>query len=495
MRNALLITALLLGVAAASSSSAQSAPAAAQLSPAPAGPWRDLLASDLEYVRDTLATRYIYAVYPGAIDWDAVHAPALARATEATAQVKDFAGYRAVLSQYVSAFRDPHLRLNFGIQVARYQWPGLALRYRDGRYVVGTSRVAGVAEGADITTCDGRPMDQWIDELAALEVGVPGVESTRAGFAGRVLVDAGNPFYRRPARCTIGGIDMPLAWTPISAEAWAAAAVPVVEIRDVATGLSSFGSDGAWIRLPSMTPRSKADADLYHEVIRQAPGLRRRGVIVFDVRGNGGGSYNWFMAILNALYGRDYASYYARERLRIKPVFVASTFKAPPKDAPPDPFATPADADLETVIDDVRQVKLPNGREVTVMGASDESRRARPAGPPPANPVSARVYVLTDYGCGSSCMSFVDEMLQFPGVRQVGLPTGVDMRSGSPLPYPLPGGTGTLLVPSMVRENRTRGENAPRLPSSRYHGDIADTAALQRWLTEDVMRESARPEG
>ncbi|MCC7197882.1 MAG: hypothetical protein IT483_00070 [Gammaproteobacteria bacterium] len=495
MRNALLITALLLGLAAATSSSAQSAPAAAPPAAAQAGPWRELLAADLAFVRSTLETRYIYAVYPGAIDWEAVHGPALARATEAAAQVKDFAGYRSVLSQYVSAFRDPHLRLNFGIQVSRYQWPGLALRYRDGRYLVGTSRLAGVTQGAEITACDGTQMDQWIDELAALDIGVPGVESTRASLAGRLLVDAGNPFYRRPAHCTIGGVETTLAWTPISAEAWAAATAPSTEIRDVATGLSSFGSNGEWIRLPAMTPRSKADADLYHEVIRQAQGLRKRDVIVFDVRGNGGGSYNWFMAILNALYGHDYASYYARERLRITPVFVAATFKAPPKDAPPDPFATPADTDLDSVIDDVRQVTLPNGHDVTVMGTSDEARRARPAGGPPANPVSARVYVLTDYGCGSSCMSFVDEMLQFPGVRQVGLPTGVDMRSGSPLPYPLPSTTATLLVPSMVRENRVRGENVPWLPSSRFHGDIADTAALQRWIREDVMRESARPEG
>ena len=39
--------------------------------------------------------------------------------------------------------------------------------------------------------------------------------------------------------------------------------------------------------------------------------------------------------------------------------------------------------------------------------------------------------MLTDYGCGSACISFVDEMLQFPGVRQIGLETFVDMRSAS----------------------------------------------------------------
>ena len=95
--------------------------------------------------------------------------------------------------------------------------------------------------------------------------------------------------------------------------------------------------------------------------------------------------------------------------------------------------------------------------------------------------------VLTDPGCASACLSFVDEMRQFPGVMQVGLDTTVDRRSGSSLPYPLPGGTATLLVPSMVREHRARGENVPWVPTARFAGDIADTAAVRRWLLQDVL--------
>ena len=191
------------------------------------------------------------------------------------------------------------------------------------------SRLPTVAVGAEITACDGRPLHAWVDELADLEVEIPGTEATRAALAARVFVDAGNPFYTRPVRCTIGGVETTLEWSSTAAERWAALAGPRAEVADVPTGLSAFGARGAWIRMPAMSPRTLAEADAYRAVIAQAPALRDRDVIVFDVRGNGGGAYNWFAAMLHALYGRDYASYHARERLRIQPVFVAGTIDGP----------------------------------------------------------------------------------------------------------------------------------------------------------------------
>ena len=469
------------------------AAAHSQAPPPATGPWRALLASDLAFLRQTLETRYIYAVYPGGEPWQSLYAPALARATEAAAKVDDFSGYRAVLSRLVSEFQDPHLRLTLALQPSRYQWPGVALHFSNGRYLVGTSRVPAIATGAELSACDGRPLDQWIDELAALEGGIPGLESTRVLFAARVLLDVGNPFRPRPARCTIGGVDRELVWTSIGAEAWAAATTLRSDAPEAPTGLSDFGTRGAWIRLPSMTPRNKSEADAYHAVIREAPALRDREVIVFDVRGNGGGAYNWFIAMLRALYGADYASYHARERLKIQPVFVAGTYPTGPRPANADPFNTPDDADLSRVIDEVRPLWLKGGREVTVVGASDDRRRLRPAGPPPPNPVRARVFVLTDHGCGSACLSFVDEMLQFPGVRQIGRDTWVDRRSGSSLPYALPSGIGTVLVPSMVRENRERGENVPRVPVVKFSGDLSDTSAAQRWVLDELLNPGDAP--
>ena len=103
------------------------------------------------------------------------------------------------------------------------------------------------------------------------------------------------------------------------------------------------------------------------------------------------------------------------------------------------------------------------------------------------------MFVLTDHGCGSACLSFVDEMLQFPGVRQIGRDTWVDRRSGSSLPHSLPSGIGTVLVPSMVRENRERGENVPRVPVVKFSGDLSDTSAAQRWVLNELLNRGDAP--
>jgi hypothetical protein len=102
--------------------------------------------------------------------------------------------------------------------------------------------------------------------------------------------------------------------------------------------------------------------------------------------------------------------------------------------------------------------------------------------PAPASPVKAQVFVLTDYGCASACISFVDELRRIPGVTQVGRETAVDSRSGTPLNYRLPSGNGELTVPSLVREGRERGDNIPWRPDVRFDGDIADTQAVLAWI-------------
>jgi hypothetical protein len=307
-------------------------------------------------------------------------------------------------------------------------------------------------------------------------------------MAVRLFADAQNPFFQRPARCRIGDGEVTLTWSQIRAEQYAAR-TPAAIVRDVPVGLSDFGANGAWIRLPSMSPRGPAEAEAYRAVIAQAATLRDRPVIVFDVRGNGGGPYNWFMAMLRALYGEEAARYHARERLRIRPIFVGGTLNMPPPGAPrqADPDAMPPDAELDATVNRIRQERLPSGREITIMEPADARARERPAGPPPANPVRGQVYVLTDFGCGSACISFVDELLQFPGARQIGLETFVDMRSGSPANYPLPSGNGVLNASTMVRENRARGENVQHVPSRRFAGDISDTAAVRRWILEELL--------
>jgi hypothetical protein len=105
----------------------------------------------------------------------------------------------------------------------------------------------------------------------------------------------------------------------------------------------------------------------------------------------------------------------------------------------------------------------------------------------PPNPVSAQVLVLTDHGCASACIGFVDELEQFPGVRQIGLSTAVDSRSGTAVEIGLPSGKANAMIAAMTRDGRLREDNEPQLPFVRFTGDIRDDEAVEAWVLQEIV--------
>jgi Peptidase family S41 len=471
-----------------------SSPLAARAAEAAPNLWRQMFRQDLAFARETIRTRYIYARTPGGPAWDRLLAQADAQAEADAEKVSDFSGYRAALVRYTDTFADAHLRARIDLQLARVAWPNFLVRYQSGRYVVVESATPQIAVGAAVSACDGRPIDAWIGDLAAPlgkaaggEDGSQFLEATRDFVARQLFVDLMSPFYRRPQRCRIGEAEVDLAWSSIAADQLARLSAPHDLLRDPLTAISSFGKNGARVRLATFAPSTSEEARQFHAVIDAAPSLRDRDVVVFDVRGNGGGNYNWFTAFLEAFYGEDYADHYATARLKIRPVFIdmprglpAAGAAKPSAQPPSDPFNTPPDKPMNALIIGMEPRPAAGGTRVYAgkLGALPAAA-LRPA---PPSPVHARVFVLTDYGCLSACISFVDELRRIPGIQQVGRETGVDSRSGTPLNYQLPSGNGELTVPSLVREDRERGDNIPWRPDVRYDGDIADTGAVLAWI-------------
>jgi Peptidase family S41 len=469
-------------------------PAARAAEPAP-NLWQQMFRQDLAFAHETIRTRYIYARTPGGAEWDRLLAAADKQADADAEKVTDFFGYQAALRRYTAAFADAHLSVRLDIQPARVAWPKFLVRYQSGRYVVVESLDSRVAVGSAVTACDGRLIEAFVGDLAPPlgkasggEDGSLYLESTRVSVARSLFVDNRNPFYHRPQHCRIGDADVDLVWTQIDAEQFAKLNAPYDLLRDPVTAISDFGKNSARVRIATFAPSTPEEAKQFHAIIEAAPGLRDKEVVVFDVRGNGGGNYNWFVAFLEAFYGTDYADHYAIARLKIRPVFIdppdgghpAASAKAEPAQHV-DPFNTPPDRPMDELLN-AGYASRPAADGTTVYAATLGSLPAAALKPAPPSLVHARVFVLTDYGCASACISFVDELRRFPGAEQVGRETGVDSRSGTPLPYPLPSGNGILTVPSLVREDRERGDNIPWRPDIRYEGDIADTAAVLAWI-------------
>lgn len=455
----------------------------------PQHPWAAMAQADADFITDRIMQESISAIYPSK-DAFAAQLAAARRVFDAeSAQVSNYTGYREALGHFVGAMQDQHLVLYFSLTPTTYQWPGFMTVYRGGRYLALASR-PGDAPEQDITQCDGKPMAQWIRQVAAYQQLPPaGLEATRVRATPIVFRDSGSPFVARPRVCTIGGRDVTLEWQSVAAGKWAADVSAATIFRDRVTAVAPFGDHGAWVRMGIFQPQTPVEGKAFKQLIAAAPTLRDKSVIVLDVRGNGGGPYEWFMGFLRALYGTEYADYHARARLQIANVFrvtptVLKEFDsddgAEVGDLAPPADGTPFDPDNARL-----RSALAAGK--TLLFTPANARAIPKPKRLPANPVTARVLVLTDYNCGSACISFVDEMKRFPGVVHIGVETHVDSRTGTALNTPLPSGNGVISVPAMTRDGRERGDNIAHRPDHIYTGNILDTEAVKAWVRDEVV--------
>ena len=463
-------------------------PVATALGAQPQSAWKDMAQSDLDFAARELRTLYISAVFPDPQAFERRIASSYALAKQEAAQVRDFGGYRAALSRFVSSVHDEHVSISFRLAPTMYAWPGFMAAYQGRRFLTTASEGGAIADGQEITACDNLAMAEWSRRMAAYEGGFPGLEKTSDTTARALFVDRGNPFLKRPEHCTIGGRQVALSWRPISTVDYAnkLRAQPTTRSREAT--VTPFGGNGAWVRMGYFYPNNKQEAEAFHRLIADAPGLRQKDVIVMDVRGNGGGSYHWPMGFLRGLYGQPYTDYFARARLAIVPVSrahqrVVDLFGQ--YGAQADEFKAPADIAAQW---DPKDAGL---KRATASGAAyfrpSGAMPKPPDGPAPANPVKARVYVLTDFACASVCISFLDEIKRIPGVVQIGLESGVDSRTGTPMEIDLPSGNGQLTLAVMTRDGRERGDNVPHRPAHEFQGDIRDTAAVRHWILHDVL--------
>lgn len=460
------------------------------------GSWRALFERDIDYLERAIPTYYIYASYPGGAAWDRQFKQALSRARREAAQVKDFPTYRAVLQHFIVSFEDAHFSAYFSVTSRRGRWPGFAVQYRGDRYVVVQSDVPDAVVGAAVESCDGEALNGWVDRQTAFLGGPKGLDSTRATIGQQLFLDDGNPLYRLPVACRVGGRDLVLQWRPLPAvpSRWVPqeaqrTSAPVPTIDDESVSVADFGTNGAWVRIGTMMPTGDQQMTQFRDLIARAPALRDKQVVVVDVRGNSGGVYNWFMGFLRAFYGKSYADYYARARLEITNVIMTPNVPEAADAGVPQGFSMgdmPPDPQMEATAGKASERVLPGGAKLVLTPAPVEALRL-PARAPNSL-VKAQVYLLTDYGCASACISFVDEMRRFPCVTQIGMETHVDRRSGGwPAAYDLPSGLAVVRMGRMVRENRKRGENEVWAPAIRFSGDIADTEAVKRWVGETVL--------
>ena len=422
---------------------------------------------------------------------DAAYAQALRRART----TRTYPQYSWALNELTSAFDDGHLGIMAEPKADAdfpwaFSWPGFMTELAGDKHKVTVSDVDRVATGALLIGCDGVDADSLAAERIGRFVGRWSLTSRRRSQAATLFLPPDNPWLSALRRCTFdqGGVRraVTLHWRPIDATKRKELLARSRERFHAPVSLERLTDGTAWVSLGSFdsdaasTGGQALDA-LARRIETQAADLRSAPRIVFDLRGNNGGSSAWLNRMAASLWGKPFLDAKRPEggyaEWRVSPENIAQIRT----------YRTSAAARRE--IDPAFYgwtVRTVNGleqaqRDGRALWAEPHGTSAAPATTgTPSDPVAGKVFVLTDYGCASACLDAVD-LLTALGAVQVGQETNADTDYMEIRERKLDDGA-VAWVPMKVYRDRPRSSNVPAVPRHAWDGSMSDTAGLQRWI-------------
>lgn len=456
-------------------------------------PWAQIALGDLQVIRQTLEDHHpgpVDPLNPGYRRWlEAGYDSALALASRATSMDHVL----AAVSFYTSGFRDGHLGWNSFFQRREVRWPGFVVGHRGGRFLVTEradwSMVDLPPTGAELVRCDGESPERRLTEgVMRFREGIPSVEASMVRLAPYVLVDDSNPWLPPFEACLFvaDGEErtLELEWRRIAhAEIEPAVANAAYGPRPDTYGVERPAPGVAWIRIPSLAENAGDNEAGLLRVVEAVPDARDADLIVFDLRGNRGGSSSWTPRILDPLFGEEYVNQ-LRQRVN-RGVYVqwrASSGNADfveDSSLPRHPPGSRFHDDYVELIATLRGA-VAEGRELTgdVSPPDPSSLRA----PSEQHPLGPRTVLLTDGWCASACLDFADVVLSIPGASHAGAATSADALYIDNRSILLPSGLGRFGFSMKVYRNRLRDHNEAYEPDLEYRGADWSTEAVQAWL-------------
>lgn len=468
------------------------------------------------YLRDLDSARAVIAAdHPGAVD---TANPAFARtlasayeeARRAAARVNGYSAYRVALNRFGNRFQDAHLNIGGTRPLEGVRDAGIYPVFRngalvaeevDGRY----GAQAAALRGATVQACDGRPASRVFREGVLSWRGRPAIEADWYLWAPLLLVDYGPMAGPAPASCRFrtGGrtVTVPLRWRPATS----------AEVRGHQQRLTSFAprplgverlEDGrtVWVNVPTFAVDEEREVAAMHTMIDSLRAEMARNhdwrLLVFDLRGNSGGSSTWGDQIAAAVFGEPWAQAAdawlgdgVYTEWRVSPhnleAVRGGARQAEQRHGVDSPEAMAARAFVDSMEAALRRGVVLYGRPTP--------RRGAPRPEPVAVP--GRIVVVTSASCFSACLDFMDRVRLHPATIQVGETTGVDTDYMENWGRPLPSGLSSIGHPMKVYRNRRRANNQAYAPQVRYEGRLQDTEALRGWILRRFGGRAGAPPG
>lgn len=476
---------------AATAVAAAAATPAATAAAAPAANWNAIARQDMQFAIDTLRSSHA-GVVGGKLDASAPLDSGAQAALIEAGQVQTERDYKRAMVRFIASFGDPHTSVQ--VKLKTEAWTGVVLDRIDGQYRVVWSEpgwpTALPPVNAIAQSCDG----VWVGTYLKTSVAPFSTRSMEYALAASdhardMMFDNGLGWA--PQRCTFtlpgGGarsFDLPLR--PV-------ADVGAQRIADVQkkyaavarpTGLYPLAKGMHVASMPNFDGAESGAA--YEKMYGELAKLRGAQWIVFDLRGNGGGNSDWGNRALKALYGEQYgeqlgemASY--GKRLIAAPATVTLFRRF--ADAPENAASRQELLGVVQRLESARQQGAPmavledaTAADNLALGAKV---RQRPGGP--------RLAAIIDRKCFSSCMSFLLQVQAIGDTVVLGEPTLGYSPYGEIAGFKLPSGKGALGIASALYDSR-QATREPFVPDLAYPGNMADDAALTKWVAATLAK-------
>ena len=458
--------------------------------------WAAALRTDANAMHQAIATSHPGPVNPEDPGFASRNDAQLVRALDRAAKADSFADYFYAMQEYAASFNDGHLA--YGVWGATpdevRRWPGFLTRYDSGgnQQVFVSEPWSGVPIGAQLLSCDGRDAETVARDRIGSRVGRWSLAAQRHLFGAMVFLDTGNPYVGPVEQCRFQhegkAIDVALQWRAPVANLYRQH-VFASAVRRPEFNWQRLDSGIEWFTIPSFdgdpnSPAGKKLRDLITYIETRADEIRAAPAIVFDLRGNGGGSSDWSHQIALRLWGQGAIDHHPEPpmtiRWRASSDNLAAIHKAFAERSKGGNLSAGTTAWYRDTIAGLEKA-VAAGDALWVI-KPQQAQAQEKTGDTPAYRIRGPVYLVTDLACMSACLDAVDLWTRL-GAVPIGRETGADTLYMEVRQVPLPAGLGAVSLPMKVYSGRSRGNNEPVLPRHRFDGNLADTAALQKWVS------------
>jgi hypothetical protein len=455
--------------------------------------YKDVCRADLEFFRNSL--KEDSAIYANELDkkfkkW-------YKEGHENTLKLVELIGdkddcYYAI-KYYVNGFEQSHISMRaYGLLPAE-NYPGLlTVASSDNKHYIfykdsSLKYLKNIKIGDELTHINGIQISEYYnDYLKPFYANDKSILTQRSASLYALILD-GNRFKPIPQNITLKRgekiINLDLKYKELSGEGLVAA--KETKQPENTEGLKvEMISNGVWIKIPSFFPNSAESVYFTGMLSTLKNKLAKEDYIVFDMRGNRGGASKWSRPILRNLWGDDKIKSLGKEhiyntdwekKLRISKENFAQ-------------FKSSFDASAANFY----MKNLRQGKKFFLKKWSIFQDKENLHTNSDSSNFNAKIYVLTDNFCRSTCWMFVREMLQMPNVKHIGQETTIQSIYSYAKKIKSPSEYFDFFLPTQIMINPSYKLGKALIPSIKYEGDIRNDVKVKEWVLSIIEEDLAK---